>query len=64
MELTDTNVRNIPDGVPDDHERFVRALTGSHPTLRYSSEESDEESETISLFDQYVSESSPKELGA
>jgi hypothetical protein len=52
MVRTDTNVRNVPDATPEDHERFIRALRGSHPMLNEEGEESGDEFDTIPLFDQ------------
>lgn len=52
MSRTDTQTRSLPDGTPEDHERFIRALDGSHPTLNEDGEESGDEFDTIPLFDQ------------
>jgi len=52
MSRTDTDLRCLPDGTPEDREHFLRALHGSHPTLNEEGEESAEEFDTISLFDQ------------
>jgi WD repeat-containing protein 22 len=54
MALTNTDIRNLPDGIPEDRERFLRAITRTHSTVRDGSEESDDEFETISLFDQIL----------
>jgi WD repeat-containing protein 22 len=52
MTLTDVNLRHLPDGTPEDHEIFLRAMAGSHSTIIDSSEESGDELDTIPLFDQ------------
>lgn len=54
MSRTDTDLRCLPDGTPEDREHFLRALHGSHPTLNEEGEESAEEFDTISLFDQIL----------
>jgi WD repeat-containing protein 22 len=51
LARTDTDVRNLPGGTPEDRERFIRALHGSRPVFE-ESDESGDEFDTIPLFDQ------------
>ena len=50
LTLTPTTVRVLPAGSPEDHSRFLRAMTSGLGT-----NDSDEDAGTIALFDEYVS---------
>ena len=50
LALTPTTVRALPTGSPEDHGRFLRALS-----LGLGTNDSGEDAETIALFDEYVS---------
>lgn len=49
---TDKDVRDLPRGSEGDHERLVRAMTGSHPITDEDDDQSGDEFDTIPLFDQ------------
>ena len=50
MGLTPTTVRALPAGTPQDHSRFLRAISSGLGAMG----DSDEEAETIALFDECV----------
>ena len=47
LKLTPTTVRTLPAGSPEDHSRFLRAVS-----LGLGTGDSSEEAETIALFDE------------
>ncbi|KAG6329968.1 hypothetical protein ID866_9122 [Astraeus odoratus] len=56
LALTPSDVRNLGEYSADDEIRFLRALVGPHPTLLEGMDQSDDESQTISLFDHILRE--------
>ena len=49
LTLTPTTVRTLPVGSPEDHSRFLRAITSGLGT-----NDVDEDTDTVALFDEYV----------
>ena len=54
LSLTPPEVRKLREHSADDEMQFLRAILGSHSTLVGNTDQSDDESQTISLFDQSV----------
>ncbi|KAL4081255.1 WD40 repeat-like protein [Scleroderma citrinum] len=51
LSLTPSEVRKLREHSADDEMQFLRAVLGPHPTLVGDIDQSDDESQTISLFD-------------
>ncbi|KIM54494.1 hypothetical protein SCLCIDRAFT_136752 [Scleroderma citrinum Foug A] len=56
LSLTPPEVRKLREHSADDEMQFLRAILGSHSTLVGNTDQSDDESQTISLFDHILRE--------
>lgn len=56
LSLTPLEVRKLPEYSPEDEMRFLGALLGTHSTLHGDAGQSDDESQTILLFDHILGE--------
>lgn len=54
LALTELQVRELPDGTPEELENYLRAMTGTYPLVVDEDEQSGDEFDTIPLFDQSV----------
>ena len=54
LDLTEPKVRDLPDETPEEVDNYFRGLTGRYPLVDDDNEQSEEEFDTILLFDQSV----------
>jgi hypothetical protein len=54
LHITPNDVRSLPERNSEDRRRYIRAMTRPHATLTEELEESEDELQTIALFDQYA----------
>jgi hypothetical protein len=54
LNITPNDIRSLPERNSEDRRRYIRAMTRPHATLTEELEESEDELQTIALFDQYA----------